>query len=437
MVQSIKNYLWHLPKSVFASVWYGFPAKKLTIVGVTGTKGKTTVVHMIEHILRVEGFQVARISTIGAKISDEEIDTGLHVTTPDSLELQKILRRVADRSITHAVLEVTSNGLDQFRVWGIPFSVGVITNIASDHLDYHGTFERYLGAKLLLARQSRVVILHRRSQGFAALFERVKKIPGVKPLIVDTSTTSPFEMNRELALNTVSFLTVPEEAARAALAMFPGVPGRMETVYKKDFRVIIDFAHTPESLETILKEIRPLVGKTCRLIAVFGCAGERDPGRRKMGVVAARLADFFIITAEDPRSERVEDISEEIARYAKEKGAEEIARDKRINRSIDQWISRQKDKTRSTPQLINSSTHHSFFARIPDRQEAITAAIRIAKKGDVVVCLGKGHEKSMCYGKQELPWSEHEVVRKVLRFQNSMKSSRSKSDDSSLRHLEQ
>lgn len=403
-IQVLKNYLWHLPKAMLASAWYGFPAKKLTVIGVTGTKGKTTTVHMIEHILRHAGkFSVARISTIGARIGDEDIDTGLHVTSPDPRELQRLLRLALDRGVTDVVLEVTSNGLDQFRVWGVPFALGVITNIAPDHLDYHGTFERYLDAKLVLSRQSRAVILHHHSQGFAALFERIKKIPGVQYRVIETSTTLPFEINRELAMETASLLTIPQEAARAALATFPGVPGRMEKVYKKDFRVIIDFAHTPESMEAILKETRPMVGKKARLIAVFGCAGERDRGRRRMGAVAARLADFFIITAEDPRGESVESISKQIAHYATNAGAIEVPG----------------TSGRKFRELLKTR-----FARIPDRQEAINAAIAMAKKGDVVVLLGKGHEKSMAYGRTERPWSEREAVNRALTLRRSTISKR-------------
>lgn len=415
MIQLLKNYLWHLPKAILASVWFGFPARRLVVIGVTGTKGKTTVVHMIEHILRQnKKFKAARISTVSARVEDQVIDTGLHVTTPDPMELQRLFRLAVDHGVTHVVLEVTSNGLDQFRVWGVPFTVAVITNITPDHLDYHGTFERYLDAKVQLARQSRAVVLHQKSQGFSALFERVKKIPGVQYRVIETSSTSPFEIDRELAIETVSLLTIPEEAALAALATFPGVPGRMETVYKKDFRVIIDFAHTPESLEAILTETRPLVGSKGRLIAVFGCAGERDPGRRRMGAVAAKLTDDFIITAEDPRSERVEDISEEIARYALEEGSEEIARDKWTNGQMDKSINRKIGKKLLTHQRINSLTHSVHFVRVPDRQEAITRAINMARKGDVVLVLGKGHEKSMAFGRTERPWSEHEAVKIAL-----------------------
>ena len=144
-----------------SSAWYGFPARKLTVVGVTGTKGKTTTCHMIYHIMKAAGLRAGLISTIGAYFGDQEIDTGLHVTSPDPRELQRLLKMAVDREITHVVLEVTSSGLDQFRVWGINFKVAVITNIYPDHLDYHGTMEKYVAAKAKIIRQAETVVIPR------------------------------------------------------------------------------------------------------------------------------------------------------------------------------------------------------------------------------------------------------------------------------------
>ena len=156
----------------------------------------------------------------------------------------------------------------------------------------------------------------------------------------------------------------------------------METIFDDKFKIIIDFAHTPESLQAALREIKLNLKKGGKLIAVFGCAGERDHGRRRMGAVAARSADFFVVSAEDPRTESVEAISQEIADYAVKAGAIE----------------------------------EKNFIRIPDRQEAINFAVKMAKTGDVVGLFGKGHEKSMCFGKTETPWNEHEAVKKALKL---------------------
>ena len=404
MIQTLKNYLWHLPKAVVSSARYGFPAQKLTVIGVTGTKGKTSTSHMIYHILRIYGRgKVGLISTIGVFFSakggsafsggDEDIDTGLHVTSPDSRELQKLLRMAMDKGLTYVVLEVTSSGLDQFRVWGIKFKVSVITNIYPDHLDYHGTMEKYVAAKKKIINQSEAAVIPRdlpyfRKEG------RGKKEEGRRKIVEFESGISIVSANRAAAMAAVKVLGVPEVEAVNALKDFKGVRGRLEVVYQDKFLVVIDFAHTPESLAAALGELRKFVKRNGRLIAVFGCAGGRDHGRRRMGEVAAKMADLFVITAEDPRTETVEEISNEIVDYARKAGAVEI--------------------TKLTNEQTNKRTNKSEFIRIPDRQEAINYAISLAKEGDVVGLFGKGHEKSMCFGKKEMPWSEYEAVHRAL-----------------------
>ena len=392
MIQTLKNYLWHLPKAVVSSARYGFPAQKLTVIGVTGTKGKTSTSHMIYHILRIYGRgKVGLISTIGAFFGDEDIDTGLHVTSPDPRELQKLLRMAVDKGLTYMVLEVTSSGLDQFRVWGIKFKVSVITNIYPDHLDYHGTMEKYVAAKKKIINQSEAAVIPRDLPYFKEE-GRGKKEEGRRKIVEFESGISIVSANRAAAMAAVKVLGVPEVEAVNALKDFKGVRGRLEVVYQDKFLVVIDFAHTPESLAAALGELRKFVKRNGRLIAVFGCAGGRDHGRRRMGEVAAKMADLFVITAEDPRTEKPEEISEEIARYAKNAGAIEISY------KVGTWTSKVRP----------------FFIRISDRQEAINWAIHLAKRGDVVGLFGKGHERSMCFGKKEMPWSEYEAVHRAL-----------------------
>lgn len=398
MIQFLKNYFWHLPKAVIASMWYSFPATELVVIGVTGTKGKTTTSHLIYHILKETGHKVGLISSIGAFFDDQEIDTGFHVTTPDSFELQRLLRLAVKKGMNEVVLEVTSNGLDQFRVWGVPFNIGVITNIYSDHLDYHKTMENYVSAKAKLISLSEKIVISRAVHNLSD-FERVAT-QHHKTIHFFTPKTSFEETNKEAALIATRLLGVLGEDAQKALKTFPGVPGRMETVQETPFAIVIDFAHTPDSFDAALREFRMSVKKGGRLIAVFGCAGERDHGRRRMGEVAAKKADFFVITAEDPRTEKVEEISEEIARWAEKAGAKDISK---TNRQIDKQINR----------LIDEKIH--VFIKISDRQEAINYAISLAKSGDVVGLFGKGHEKSMCYGKTERSWSEHKAVKLALK----------------------
>jgi UDP-N-acetylmuramoyl-L-alanyl-D-glutamate--2,6-diaminopimelate ligase len=380
MIQELKNYLWHWPKAVIAGLVYGFPSTKLTLIGVTGTKGKTTTSHLIYFLLKESGYKVGLISTIGAYFNNKEIDTGLHVTSPDPMELNKLLKLAVDSGIKYVVLEVTSNGLDQFRVWGLKFAVSVITNINPDHLDYHKTMEKYVDAKSKIIKQSNGVVINRNIPFFSKL-AKIAKDRKIKLLAIRLSEY-PQKANLQAATEAIEMLGLKIKNQNKILMSFPGVPGRMETVFDKKFKIIIDFAHTPESLQAALREIRLTVKKGGRLIAVFGCAGKRDHGRRRMGAVAARSADFFVITAEDPRTENVEDISEEISAYAEKAGA----------------------------------TAEKDFILIPDRQEAINYAISIAKTDDVIGLFGKGHEKSMCFGKTEIPWSEHEAVKKALKL---------------------
>lgn len=393
MIQELKNYLWHLPKAVISSAIYGFPAKRLILIGVTGTKGKTTTSHLIYFLLKESGYKVGLISTIGAYLNNKQIDTGLHVTSPDPVELNKLLKLAVDSEIKYLVLEVTSSGLDQFRIWGLKFAVSVITNINPDHLDYHGTMEKYVDAKAKIIRQSKAVVLNRNIPYFSKLI-KTAKAAGTK---ISTLRLSDFpkEANIQAAVESVKILGLKIKDRDKTLARFPGVPGRMETVYDKKFKVIIDFAHTPESLQAALREIRLNIRVGGRLIAVFGCAGQRDRGRRRMGAAAAKFADFFVITAEDPRTENVAEISEEIAEWAKKAGALEVYETEFVDR-----------KFRKPP----------IFIRIPDRQEAINFAVKIAKTGDVIGLFGKGHEKSMAFGKKETPWSEHEAVKKALKI---------------------
>src|SRR4030042_5308694 len=316
------NYCWHFPKSLLANLVYGFPATKLKVVGVTGTKGKTTVSHEIFHILSKTGKKVALLSTIEAKIGTETIDTGLHVTNPDSFALQKILHKMVAAGCEYAVLEVTSMGLDQFRNWGIPFALAVFTTIQKDHLDYHGTLRAYWRAKARLIDQTEQVLINELDPAKDYLTEYAKRRQ--KTVIFYAAEKDIDSQNQKAALKATSLLGVADKNAKKALASFPGVPGRMEIIQDKPFTVIIDFAHTTDSLKSAAASIRKRFKPSGMFIGVFGCAGERDHTRRKMGLIAAKVFDAFIITSEDPRSENPSQISAEIASYARKGGAEEI-----------------------------------------------------------------------------------------------------------------
>lgn len=385
----------HLLESIWAVIKHRYPARHLKVIGVTGTDGKTTTVHLIYSILKEAGFSVAMVSTVAAFVDDEEIDTGFHVTTPDAKFLQPLLRKFVDGKIEYLVLEATSHGLDQHRVLGCNFLIGVLTNVTHEHLDYHQTFERYLAAKAKLFRKVKMAILNRDDKHFN-YFKRVARRAKIVTYGIDKKadfTPEKFKFRTELpgkynlynclaAIATASSLGIDNEIIKRALLSFEPVKGRMEEIKEgQNFKVIIDFAHTPNGLEKALTTLKSQKGRG-KLIVVFGCAGERDVKKRPMmGEIAAKLADFVVLTAEDPRTEDVNQIIEQIIRGCQKAGGVE-------------------DET---------------FFRIPDRQEAINFAIQeLAKENDIVVICGKGHEKSMCFGKTEIPWSDQEAAKKAI-----------------------
>lgn len=407
------------------AAWHDFPSRKMTLVGVTGTEGKTTVVNLVYAILRAAGLDAGMVSTVSARIGDEEMDTGLHTTTPDAPDLQTYLARMVASGATHAVLEVTSHGLAQERVAGCDFDVAAITNITHEHLDFHGTLEAYRAAKARLFeglsrsfRKPGVVktaVLNRDDDSYRYLSpipadrqitysvtgeadvtaRDVRVTPAatrftvrtpVGETAIETELLGDYNVSNILAATSVAVaLGIPLDAVARGVAAVKGVPGRMERVDEgQDFVAIVDFAHTPNSLQKALETARGLTAPGGRVIVVFGCAGLRDREKRPMmGRIAAELADLVIVTAEDPRTEDLD------ALIAASAGAA-IAAGKR--EGIDLW-------------------------RIRDRGEALLRACQMARAGDVVIACGKGHEQSMCFGTVEYPWDDREALRLALRGQ--------------------
>ena len=395
---------------LLASAWYNHPSKNLKIIGVTGTDGKTTTANIIYWILNKASKKVGLVSTISAKIGKKELDTGVHVTNPEPLPLQKFLAKMVDARCKYAVLEVTSHGLDQERVAGVDFDVAVLTNITHEHFDYHKTYANYVKAKAKLFKSAKVPILNKDDDSYKG----IRKFLGSKVKVVDydrkalrgslkSAVGHRFpeqynQMNATAATVVVRQLGVKETDIVNAIKTFPGLPGRMQEIRnKKGIKVIVDFAHTPNALESVLSALRKNKKKGKRLIAVFGCAGERDVAKRPMmAKISTNLADISVFTAEDPRSENVNDILEEMAKAALGKGAREF-------------------KLSKTKELKDLRTKEHVFFRIPERGEAVAFAIqKLAKKGDTVVVCGKGHEKSMAYDGIEYPWSDAEAVRVAL-----------------------
>jgi UDP-N-acetylmuramoyl-L-alanyl-D-glutamate--2,6-diaminopimelate ligase len=400
------------------------------MVGVTGTDGKTTTCNLLHRILLAGGLRAGLISTVNAVIGTEVLDTGFHVTTPDAPDVQRYLARMVAAGLTHAVLETTSHGWAQHRVDACEFDVGVVTNITHEHLDEHGSFENYRAAKARLFRSlgetrpkpqgnPRLAVLNQGDSSYDYLIsailsvgsrgskvrttsygegvgaevraEDVKYAPsGTRftaagpgwSVPVASSLVGAFNVANCLAALTAAIcgLGVDPSAAARGVADLPGVPGRMERIdLGQEFVALVDFAHTPNALRVAIETARGMARG--RVITVFGSAGLRDREKRSlMAAVAAQLADVSILTAEDPRTEPLEEILEEMAAGARSRGAAE---------------------------------GRSFY-RIPDRGEAIRLGVRLARPGDVLMACGKGHEQSMCFGTTEFPWDDRIAMRAAL-----------------------
>lgn len=388
--QEIKN-IYHLFVAVLANIVYSFPGRKVKVIGVTGTDGKTTTVSLIYHILKESGLKVSMVSSIGATINDREYETGFHVTTPSSFSLQRFIKKAINEGSTHFVLEVTSHALDQNRVWGTPFDIGALTNVTSEHLDYHRTYEEYLETKKKLLKMARVAIVNKDDQSYSFLRDLKNEKSsrmityGSKDSDVTPSKYSSTldklggEFNKYNALCAISvckILKIKDNDIKKALETFSLPIGRLDFVYSKDFKVMIDFAHTPNAFFQLLSFLRPLT--TGRIIHVFGSAGERDKGKRPvLGKISSDFANVIILTSEDPRKEKVGKISEEIVSGIK------------------------------SPVVK--------ILKIENRQKAINKAVAEALENDLVLITGKAHERSMNYGLGEEPWDEYEAVRSALR----------------------
>jgi len=418
-----------VPDSAEALAWlcaafHGFPARKLVMIGVTGTDGKTTTCSLIHSILIAAGLKAGLITTVSAVIGAQLFDTGLHTTTPDAPDVQRYLAQMVEAGMTHCVLETTSHGLAQHRVTACDFDIAVVTNITHEHLDFHGSLEAYRAAKAKLFEGlataykkpgvEKLAVLNADDESFDYLRERIEaphvsyglaatadvratdveyrpdctcfsvvSSPQSPVFNLQTSLVGEYNVYNSLAAITVGVrgLGLDGETVARGVSLLKGVPGRMERfALGQTFTAIVDFAHTPNALKRALETARQMA-KGHNVIVVFGSAGLRDVVKRwLMGEVAAELADFTIITAEDPRTESLEAIMAESAEGAKSKGGVE----------------------------------RETFWRIADRGEAIQFAVDIAKAGDVVIACGKAHEQSMCFGAIEYPWDDRVAMKAAL-----------------------
>lgn len=393
-----------------ADQFYGYPDRRLKLIGVVGTNGKTTSTFLLKSILEAAGYKVGLIGTIANLIGEETVAT--HNTTPGRLELQQLFAKMVQAGVEYVVMEVSSHGIHQGRVAGFKFESGVFTNITQDHLDYHGSFEEYLKVKTsffsalpktstaainmddshgqyVASRTSAKTFTYGIQQSAMIKAADIELTPDGASYIVRTpcgdsqlrlNLTGYFNVYNSLGvLTTALSLGISLADIKKGLEKITGVPGRFQrvTVPNADFNVIVDYAHTPDGLENILTTARGLNPK--RLIVVFGCGGDRDRSKRPlMGKLAARLGDISIITSDNPRSEDPDQIIREI-----ETGFAEV-------------------------------TPRGSYQLQTDRAEAIRSAIRLAQSGDLVLIAGKGHETYQIFADRTIHFDDREIAKAAL-----------------------
>jgi UDP-N-acetylmuramoyl-L-alanyl-D-glutamate--2,6-diaminopimelate ligase len=408
-----------------AAALYGHPSQRMEVIGVTGTDGKTTTTTIIEALLVASGRRTGLLSTVDFKVGGARIPNNTRFTTLEAPEVQRWLARFAAADAECAVVETTSSGLALHRVWGVAYDIAVITNITSEHLEVHGTLENYRRAKAMLCEAvdpeppakplpfavPRACVLNADDSSYEYLRPYCRapvlsygidapadvraeelaldpdgsryrvRLPDGRTFDVSTPLVARYNVSNCLAAIAVVYLHgVAPEVIAATLAALPGVPGRMERVAMgQPFMVVVDYAHTADSLDKVLGVLRSITPG--RLIVVFGSAGERDRVKRPaMGAVAARCADFAVLTDEDPREEDAMSILREIAAGAEAEGAREGAR----------------------------------YVCVVDRRQGINVGLGMARARDTVLLAGKGHEQSQVVGPTKLPWDDRQVARDVL-----------------------
>lgn len=396
MVQKIKN-IYHLFQAIIANVWYGFPSRHIKVIGVTGTDGKTTTTHLIYHILSSAGKKVSMISTIYGKVGETEYDTGLHVTTPDPFMVQKMIRDAVLAGDEYFILETTSHAIDQNRTWGIQYTAAGITNITHEHLDYHATIENYAATKMRLIQSAEIGIVNIDDPVITQLFNKLTPHENQRFLTYGLQKKADYSLDFRTQIKNLADFNAYNYLCAYAVCMELGLSsveieafiktyvlplGRIDLVYNGDFKVIVDFAHTPNAVARILETVRKLYLKNKgKIIHVFGSAGLRDSEKRPlMGQASGEFADVSIITEEDYRSEDPRKIAEHIAQ------------------GIKKW--------------------RNEYKTILNRKEAIEYAISMAKQDDIVILTGKGHEKSLCRGTKEYPWSDIDCVKTYVSNQS-------------------
>lgn len=391
--------------AITAANYYGRPVEKLRVIGITGTKGKTTSAFLIKSILETAGFKVGLIGTIANYIGSIKVES--HRTTPEALELHKLFKEMVDAGVDYCVMEVSSHSLSLNRVYGINFDEGIFTNLSRDHLDFYKTFENYYNAKLMLFKVSKSSIINIDDEYGRRLYDDVssKKVTysidaksdllaenlfmhsrGIEFDIIFKAKRAHINLSIPGKFNVMNALCsvaaclnegISLNVVKAGLEALEGVPGRCELVsksYNLDFEIILDYAHNPDSLEQILTSAREFTKHN--LICVFGCGGNRDESKRPiMGRIGTELSDKAIITSDNPRKEEPEEILKDI---------------------------------------IKGITKENYLV-IENRRDAIKMAMQIAEKGDVIVLAGKGHEDYQELKDKTIHFDEREIIAEIIK----------------------
>lgn len=412
-----------------SACFYQHPSEKLKVIGITGTNGKTTISYLLESILKTAGYQPGVIGTIDYRFGDHH-QSALN-TTPDALDLQRIMRDMVEANTTHLILEVSSHALEQFRVEGLNFDVAVFTNLTAEHLDYHKSMENYAKAKSLLfshyihqsSKKKTYAVINQddplgQSLGRETKAQLVRyglhegveikaydirlKKDGLSAMVatpcgdveIQSSLLGDFNIANILAAVGVAMTQeIPLNTIHQGIANLTSVPGRLEKIpNQRDLTILVDYAHTSDALDHVLTTLRNLQPKN--LIALFGCGGDRDQTKRgPMGKIATSKSDMTIITSDNPRTEDPMAIIEQI-----EAGIDpSTARKYRIQELTDI------DRTKG-------------YTIIPDRREAIRTAVRLVKSGDILLIAGKGHEDYQIMGNKKYHFSDKEEVMEALRM---------------------
>ena len=442
--------LWtHKIRAIAAVLIYGFPARKLIVIGVAGTKGKTTTCNLIAKILEESRHKVAMFSTANLKIGKKEWLNKTKMTTPSCFFIQKFLRQAVKEKCDYAIIVTSSHGLVQHRHFGIDYKIVILTNLMPDHLDYHKTFENYRDAHLKLFTSNLETLIINKDDNCLTFF---LKFPAKEKYIFSTTNNKQLTINDQQSTNKLSeknyilfldsyFLNnngssfvvnisnagnenfrsmkinlllrgkfniynalaaisvgisqgIEFEKIKFALEKVKGVPGRLEKIEinnKQSFEVIVDYAHSPDSLKSFYETVTP--NAKGKIIAVLGACGDRDKSVRPiLGKLAAEYADLVIITNEDPYSEKPKDIIEQVV-----SGVEEAV----------------KSKVKSQKSKVKFKIKKYF--EILDRREAIEKAIDLAEENDLVLITGKGAEQWIVSGNKKIPWDDREVAMEAIK----------------------